>query len=274
MRWRLIIDGGARGAWNMAVDEAILLSHARGDTPPTLRLYEWRPPAVSVGYFQDMAGQIDLEACVRLGVEWVRRPTGGRAVLHEDEVTYSVTASERILGGSVLETYLELSKGLVEGLRLLGAQAEVAPGGPSGDARSAACFDAPSWYEIVCGGRKVVGSAQTRHSGVMLQHGSIPLRFDVSRAVAVLQVGSDRARQRLAASLGRKAAGLEEVLGRRVGALEVKRALAEGYSRALGWSFEIGGLTPAEREEAARLEKEKYGSPTWNELRRGRDRSA
>ncbi|MEW5933385.1 MAG: biotin/lipoate A/B protein ligase family protein, partial [Bacillota bacterium] len=137
MRWRLIRDGYHDGATNMAVDEAIMLAHARGEVPPTLRFYGWRPPALSLGYAQKAEREVDLEACRRAGVDVVRRPTGGRAVLHDREVTYSVVISTALFPGSVVETYRRLSAGLVEGLRLLGLQAEVQEGPPRAGLRSA-----------------------------------------------------------------------------------------------------------------------------------------
>lgn len=254
----------------MAVDEAIMLAQARGENPPTIRLYGWRPPAVSIGYFQDFVKEIDLESCRRLGIDWVRRPTGGRAVLHENEVTYSVAVPESVLRGSVLETYLVLSNGLVAALRSLGADAGVVSRGGVHKGSSAACFDAPSSYEVVCGGKKVIGSAQTRHNGIILQHGSIPLRFDAARAAAVLKLDSERTRERIAANLSERAAGLEQVLGRPVGAAEVRAALIDGFARGLGLEMRPGALTGAEEADAARLEMDKYSNPGWNEQKQGR----
>jgi len=268
--WRLILDDDCPGTRNMAVDESIMLAMSRKEVPPTFRLYGWNPPAVSVGYFQDLEREIDLERCGNLGIDWVRRPTGGRAVLHENEVTYSVVVAEDILRGSVLETYLKLSRGLVAALRALGADALVASGDVRRSGGSAACFDAPSSYEIVCDGKKVVGSAQTRQNGIILQHGSVPLAFDAVRAAGVLRFDSDKARDRVAASLGRKATGLTQVLRRRVTVVEVREALVGGISRAMGLEMRPGALTPAEEKEALRLEREKYSSPDWNGRKHGR----
>ncbi|NPV70835.1 MAG: lipoate--protein ligase family protein [Firmicutes bacterium] len=267
-----MIDGGNTGARNMAVDEAIAVAHSRGHVPPTLRLYEWNPPAVSIGYFQDLSKEIDLEACRGLGVDWVRRPTGGRAVLHEDEVTYSVVISERLLPGSVLETYLELSRGLVAALRLLGADPQLAQGALPGGGRGAspACFDSPAWYEMTCGGKKVVGSAQTRRNGVILQHGSIPVYMDARRVVSVLRLDSDDLRRRLEKNLAQKAVGLQQVLGRAVARDEVMDAVQKGFAAGLGLEFERGGLTAFEVELAVNLEREKYSRSAWNEQRQGR----
>ena len=277
-RWRLIVEAEPRtGAWNMAVDEALLLEHAAGGTPPTLRLYRWDPPAVSLGYFQDPATEVDQAACRSLGITVVRRPTGGRAVLHDREVTYSVVVGGRRLPGSVVETYRRLAEGLVLGLRALGAEAVLAPekATPEGSGRAlGACFEVPSSYEIIVGGRKVVGSAQIRRKGVILQHGSIPLELEASRLARVL--GFPPA---AAARIRAKATGLKDVLGedsasgegaaaRGSGASpsyeEVCRAVAEGLASALGIVFEPGHLRPEETALAERLVREKYGLEAWN----------
>jgi len=267
MPWRLIDSPAAPAARNMAVDEAILVAVSRGEAPPTLRLYAWDPPAVSVGYFQRLDREVDREVCRQLGVQWVRRPTGGRAVLHEREITYSVVAPLEVLGGSVLTTYCEISRGLVAGLRLLGVEAEIVPAARSPRGlRSGACFDAPSWYEVVVGGRKLVGSAQVRRDGALLQHGSVLLEFNPRRVAAVLRL-PPAARERLARLLAAGATGLSEVLGRCPGEGEVRAALSRGFQEALGWDLEPGELTAGERELVARLE-EKYNSDAWN-LARG-----
>lgn len=248
----------------MAVDEAIMLAHARGEVPPTLRFYGWRPPALSLGYAQKADREVDLEACRRSGVDVVRRPTGGRAVLHDREVTYSVVISTELFPGSVVETYRRLSAGLVEGLRLLGLGAEVQEGPPREGLRTAACFDTPSWYELVVAGRKVVGSAQVRRLGVLLQHGSVPLEFSAAQLVGLLKL-PEGLRRRLEENLAVHAAGLCD-LGAKTTFADVCEALAEGFRRALGVELREGGLTRGELEDVDRLVCVKYGAAEWNLL--------
>lgn len=262
--WRLLVEPEPHpAAWNMAVDEAVLEAHARGLVPPTLRFYRWSPAAVSLGYFQDAEREVDRAALSRLGLDLVRRVTGGRAVLHDREVTYAVVVSQGLLPGSVVETYRRLAEGLVEGLRRLGVPADLAPeragsGGP-GDPYGA-CFEVPSSYEIVCGGRKVVGSAQVRRKGVILQHGSIPLVLDERLLAEALGLGPGAA-ERIAA----RATGLAETLGGQVPEFEeVCRAVADGLGHALGVDFEPGGLLTEETAAAERLVAEKYGRAEWN----------
>jgi len=260
----------------MAVDEALMEAVASGEASGTLRFYTWHPPCISVGYAQSLTDEIDLQQCQDDGVEWVRRPTGGRAILHADEVTYSVVLSRddpRVQGG-VVESYRRLSQGLLAGFRILGLEAVQAqiedPPTPSG---SPACFDRPSHYEITWQGRKLVGSAQTRRREVVLQHGSIPLRGDVARLVHYLRV-PEAERQSLRTNLRQRAITLSEALGRDPQVDEVMEALASGFSQALHIGLEPGGLTDRERERAAQLRRTRYQAKEWNEGKSIRPRPA
>ena len=263
--WRLLDSGPADAHWNMAVDEAILACCGAGLAPPTLRFYRWEPPAVSLGYFQNAEKELDLEECRRRGVGWVRRLTGGRAVLHDKEVTYSVVIPEELVPGGVLETYRLLCGGLERGLRLLGLEARPLrprpePFGAAGTGprtRSAACFDVPSWYELTVSGKKVVGSAQVRRAGAVLQHGSVVLVLEPERTASLLRLEPE-ARRRVAEGLGCAAAGVSGLLGREVGYAEVRDAVAQGFREALGIALEAGGLSPEEEEMATSLAKGGY----------------
>lgn len=257
--WRLLRTPAADGFTNMAVDEAILQAHAAGVVPPTLRLYAWQPAALSTGYFQRVSHDIALEACARAGVDVVRRLTGGRAVLHDDEVTYSVVVSEEQLARagaaprSLMDSYRFLSGGLIAGLRRLGLHARLAPGqrahpGPSG----ANCFAAAAQCDLVVEGLKICGSAQLRRQGMILQHGSLPLSLP------------DPKPYWRAPGPPAQAIDLTRALGRRPHPDEVADALAAGFAEALGVSLAEGELTAGERETAARLRREKYATDAWN----------
>lgn len=264
--WRLLRHGPATGARNMAVDEAVQTVCARTHGGPTLRFYAWSPAALSLGYFQKTA-EVNLESCRRQGVDVVRRPTGGRAILHDAEVTYSVVLAEEDLPGGVLETYRIISAALHRGLTALGAPVEITARRPRGRAGlaggSAACFDAPSWHELEAGGRKVAGSAQTRREGVILQHGSIPVRLDSRKLFSLLSLDPE-CRDGLAREFAGQAVDLREAIGREIGFDEVCRSLEAGFAEALGVGLEPGELTAAEEEVAAELETVKYGNPSWN----------
>ena len=209
----------------------------------------------------------------------MRRPTGGRAVLHVDELTYSVTVphGDPRVAGDIVISYRRLSLGLVAGLRFLGcdvAQANESPSLPTlGEriggraAKSASCFDVPSHYEVTALGRKLVGSAQVRRRGVVLQHGALPLMGDVSRLVDVLAL-DEPSRASLRAKLLRRAVALDEAIGCLVSFDEVAAALKEGFARALNLEFEPGGLSAGEQADVARL-RAKYGGDAWTFDRTG-----
>ena len=254
--WRLIDTGVSDGATNMAIDEVIMQSVTEERSPPTLRFYAWDPPCVSVGYSQSVRKEVDLERCRERGYTWVRRPTGGRALLHIDELTYSVVApqEEPRVAGDIITSYRGLSLGLVEGLRTLHGgvvQADRIETGKESE-KSAACFDLPSHYEVTAYGKKLIGSAQVRKNGVVLQHGALPLEGDVSRLVDVLAL-QEPDRVTLRGKLLERAIALDEVVGRVVPFNEVAKALTVGFGRALNINFTTGKLIPFEREMAKRL---------------------
>jgi len=264
-QWRLIIDEPGDAAWNMAVDEAILRACERGDAPPTLRFYGWSPPAVSVGYFQDVAREVDVDYCRRKGWPVVRRLTGGRAVLHADELTYSVVAptDHPLFPKDISGTYHVIARGLLAGLHHLGVKAEMVSCREKGAARdgvrSAACFSAPSWYELIVDGKKLAGSAQRRLANSFLQHGSLLLGLDIREQCGVLKNGESMERR-----LAEKMTAIGSVKGAPVTWHETVEALRKGFEEALGIVFEIGGLSVREEEDIYALEQSRYGSKEWN----------
>ena len=269
--WRLVVETMPRsGAANMAVDQAIAEACAAGDSPPTIRFYTWQPPAVSLGRLQPIA-DIDEAAVQRLGYEIVRRPTGGRAILHTDEFTYSVAAAAddpRVRGG-VMDAYLRISNALLAGLRRLGVAADKAPGtvrvGPD---VSAVCFEVPSAYEITAGTRKLMGSAQSRRAGYVLQHGSLPLVGDITRLIDVLALDAETA-TRLRAELSERACTLAQALAvpddsEQVAFETVAAAMQAGFGEALRLTLAPGPLTPGEVRRSAELIRTQFGSDSWN----------
>lgn len=261
MTWRLLVTPPLDGATNMAIDEALLRARIAGEAAPTVRFFAWAPPTVSVGYGQPLDERIDLEACGRLGIGLVRRPTGGSAILHESperEVTYSVVARAGDHPGfdDVLETYRVVGSGLAAGLARLGVRAEVVPvlRAGRGGAAPTFCFARTGAYEIAVAGRKLVGSAQRRQGGAFLQHGSILLDADADRLRAVFPGLADPLE-----GMGT----VVTVLGRRVGFEAVVAALAGGLGTALGEPLAPGGLSPDEGRLVARLVAEKYGTEAW-----------
>jgi lipoyl(octanoyl) transferase len=250
--WRLLVEREPRtGAWNMALDEAIMDAVAEGRVPPTLRFYQWAPPCLSLGKRQPLDG-VDLAACQADGVDVVRRPTGGFAILHTDELTYSIATSpdDPRAEGAILDAYRSLSHGLLAGLHRLGVPARMNPVHPGASA-SAACFESPSAYEIVVGERKLIGSAQTRPHGRVLQHGSLPLYGDIGRVARYLTFATEGERAALAAHLRARAVPLGNALGRPIDYDEAAAALRAGFARALNLTLEESTLT---REELVAAE--------------------
>lgn len=254
---RLLVFREAAGALHMAVDEAVSGAVGSGTAPPTLRFYAWRPAAVSLGYAQRVESAVDPVACARRGLQIVRRPTGGRAVLHGDDLDYSLALPRGGWPGcSVRESSRRIADGLVEGLRALGVEACLADGPPA-PGRSPACFASPSGCEVVVGARKLVGSAQRRTHQALLQQGALLLRLDPALSREVLR-GAD---------LDGRAVGLEELLGHPPDPRAVAAALAEGLGRTLGIRWRAGGLHPAEEGSALYLAASVYGSGDWTQNR-------
>ena len=259
--WRLLVDAPLVGAWNMAVDEVLLDGVAAGTTPPTIRFYGWNPPCLSLGYFQPF-DVVDVDGCRALGVDVVRRPTGGRAILHDRELTYSVALPASVLGqdGGVLPSYYRLSLALQDGLRRLGVPATVAPESASSSAaHGPVCFDRPSAHEILLHGRKLVGSAQMRRGSGLLQHGSILIEPRIDKLMACLH-RTDRAGSR---GLEEAVAGLAELGVTDPGpiAAAIGAAFAKGFRVALVEA----PLRPDEEEAARALARSKYQSTRWTE---------
>jgi lipoate-protein ligase A len=246
----------------MAADHAIMAGQTAGQSPPTLHFYAWRPACVSLGKFQRQAETVDLERCRALGVDVVTRPTGGRAILHEeDEVTFSIIVPESTLGTSqIMDSYRILATGMVAGLRALGAEADLverrgrATGvgqAPSGPGVNPACFAAKARCDLVVAGGKLVGSAQLRRDGVVLQQNSLPVAISFARWAEVFAdgqrwVGGD-------AEDHPDAVGLRSVLGRDTTFGEVRDALVKGFETALDIRLEAGELTPGEAAQAEEL---------------------
>ena len=242
--WRLLDTGASPGSLNMAIDQAVLAMHARGESPATLRIYQWSPPAISLGYFQRCHG-IDLAACRRLGIDVVRRPTGGRAVLHFEDLTYSVVAGTTDgIPSAVTAAYRLICKGLSAAFRVLGFETEL---GRQGDwsPRSDICFLTTTAGDLLHKGKKFVGSAQTWQGSSMLQHGSIILEPH-AEILARLQGSEYGPSTTYEEMLEHRMTSVREILGRVPGTGEVGAAIQHGMAHALGTEFTEGKLSQRE----------------------------
>ncbi|MBI5715903.1 MAG: lipoate--protein ligase family protein, partial [Chloroflexi bacterium] len=262
------------GAMNMAIDEAIISSVTRGESLPTLRFFDWSPPCLSLGHAQ-VIEDVDLDRLESFGYGIVRRPTGGKAILHIDEITYSVVTRQddsRVEGG-IVESYRRLSEGLMRGLGLMDLLVTTSPPSPPPLMRTPAsgegvggeviCFEVPSNYEITVIGKKLIGSAQARKRGIVLQHGSLPLTGDIARICDVLKFENDEAREKGKDRLRSRAITLEGALMQVVPYQTAAQALTQGFKEKLNLELVEGELTKKEMGEAREIKEEKY-EQAWN----------
>jgi lipoate-protein ligase A len=251
----------------MAVDEAILEAIGRGDFPATLRLYAWEPACLSLGHAQPFA-DVDCARLQARGWDVVRRLTGGRAILHTDELTYSVVGNteEQALAGGVLESYNRLAQALLLAVKDLGLSVEMKEGKANDSAvPNPVCFEVPSTYEITVGGKKLIGSAQARKKEGVLQHGSLPLTGDLTRICQALRFESESARTSASERLLARATTVESVVGAGVTWEAAARAFVGAFESQLGICLERGELSELESQRAEELVREKYAHPSWTE---------
>jgi lipoate-protein ligase A len=252
MVFRYLETGYGTAAFNMGLDEAVLHSVATGVAAPTLRLYAWKPRAVSIGYFQGLHEEVDVRACSERGVDVVRRITGGGAVFHAAELTYSlvVPIGHPVVAGDILASYRSICAGVVAGCAALGVAAEFVP-----------------LNDIVSGGKKISGNAQTRKQGCVLQHGTVILSVDVDEMFMLLKVPSEKMKGKLIEDVKARVTSLSDATGKSLGFDDVVPAFRDGFASALGVDLEPGTPTVAELALAAQLGAEKFGSPDWTAKR-------
>ncbi len=270
--WRFIDSGYSSPSFNMALDEALLDWHSEGKFPPVIRFYGWSPATLSIGYFQKAEKEIDFDALKHHQLGFVRRPTGGRGVLHEHELTYSVIVSEDHpeMPKTVTEAYRVISEGILKGFHHLGLEAYFAVPKTSDERdalknpRSSVCFDAPSWYELVVEGRKVAGSAQTRQKGVILQHGSILLDLDEDKLFSLFKYPNERIKERMKKAFKNKAVAINDISSRKITVEEAKEAFYKGFAEGLKIELVPYELTVEELAYVQKIAKDRYESDEWN----------
>jgi len=253
--WRLLRQKTHNAFANMAIDEAILRARIEEKVPNTLRLYRWAPSAVSIGRFQNINNEVQLENCRTYGVNVVRRISGGGAVYHdsEDEITYSVIVKHENLGTSdVAEAYNQVCNGLIEAAHILGVNAEYNEG------------SVKQCPNIAVKERKISGSAQAHKRGVILQHGTFLVSVDLEKMFRFLKVPKKDACIDYVSIARRKITSVADELGKQVKVDQVHEALIRGFEKALSIKLKEGSLTPNELELAQKLEKEKFATREWN----------
>lgn len=260
--WRLLPVIGADGFRQMSIDQALLDSAGGEGFPPTLRFYRFEPPSLTLGRFQPLA-HIDLEACRRRGIDVVRRPTGGKAILHQDDFTYSVVLPHTAgLPESVEESYAVICRGIIEALSLLGVDAALVPRTAYSLDSVHACFSSPAAADLQVGGRKLCGSAQTRKAGAVLQHGTILDRDNGPLLFELLDYRAGEAEERRR-EFSRTCTCLEE-LGIEASWQDIAGAFERGFEAAFGVRLVPGGLSPAELELSRSLLQD-YTSTAWSQ---------
>lgn len=249
-------------AMNMAIDEAVLLQHLRGEAPPTLRVFRWAQPSISLGRFQQVEREIRSALCAQQGVALVRRPTGGRAVYHRDEFTYSLVSSKAYgIPSGIVASYAYLAQGLIAALEQLGVPAELSAGRVSKQP-SAACFASSTQADLTSGGFKLIGSAQVWKDDALLQQGSLPLDDRSAEFYTLLHFPDEAARAEALAQYRQQTTPLHTFTPQ-VSWHEVAQALCAGFSRALAVDFQLGQLTTTEWDLARQLVAEKYSKLSW-----------
>jgi lipoate-protein ligase A len=251
-QWRLLQTGFNTAYKNMAIDKAILIVNSENKVPPTVRLYGWVPPAISIGYFQSLTEEVDLDSCKKLGVDYVRRITGGGAVFHDKELTYSIVIPEEhpVIPKNILKSYGRICNALLHGLKQLGIKGAYAP-----------------INDILVDGKKISGNAQTRKANTVLQHGTILLDVDVNMMFSLLKVPNEKIKDKLIQDVKQRVTSIEHILGKQIRFKDVAEALKVGFEEEFHVELIQGILTKEEKTIAAQFEKECFSTTQWNHRR-------
>ena len=265
--WRFLDTGKGSAVFNMALDEAITRMVETESSPPTFRLYGWAPPAITVGYSQNLTEEIDLDLCRADGIDVTRRPTGGRAVFHDDEIAYSVAApvNNSHFGGSIMETYRSISLMLNNALNAAGVETVIDKGRRSSDRLNVQshrpCFTSSARYEITCMSKKIIGSAQRRFGTVFLQHGSILTGPGQER---IIRYQKDRSRaEKIAEKIAANSTNLKALMNATFSEDRIKKSLLDSLKITVDGNVVIADPSNEVHALAEKLSNERYGSKGW-----------
>ncbi len=250
--WRLLITENNSAATNMAMDRAELVAISEGRAPPTVRFFTWEPPAISIGYFQSLEEEVDLDVCKKFGVDYVRRMTGGGAVFHDKELTYSIVIPEvhSQIPKNIMESYSRICGALIKGLKQLGIESRYAP-----------------INDIVTDGKKISGNAQTRKAKTVLQHGTILMDVDVEKMFSLLKVPNEKIRDKLISDVKQRVTSVKHILGEDISFANVSEAMKIGFEKEFNVKLNEGALTREEIELTNKFEKEYFSAKEWNHRR-------
>ena len=251
-KWRLLETENYTAAANMATDRAVLVANSEGKVPPTVRFFTWKPPAISIGYFQSLEEEVDLDICKKLGVDYVRRITGGGAVFHDEELTYSIVIPESHsqIPKNIIESYGRICGALMKGLKHLGIESKYAP-----------------INDIITGGKKISGNAQTRKAKMVLQHGTILMDLDVDKMFSLLKVPNEKIKDKLIVDVKQRVTSVKQILGEDIRFNEAAEAMKIGFEEEFNAELVDGSLTEEEIELAKKFERECFSTRDWNHRR-------
>ncbi len=248
-KWRLLQTGYNNAYTNMAIDRAVMVSNSKKSVPPTVRFYGWKPSAISIGYFQSLDDEVELETCNKLNIDYVRRITGGGAVFHENELTYSIVISESnpLIPKNILDSYGRICGAIIKGLRNLGIESIYAP-----------------INDILSDGKKISGNAQTRKIQTVLQHGTVLMDVDAERMFSVLKVPNEKIKDKMISNVNERVTSIKHILGKNVSFDEIANSMKKGFEEEFNIDMFEGELTKEELELTKKFEDEYFSSYDWN----------
>lgn len=248
-QWRLLLTENNSAYKNMAIDWAVLKANSEEKVPPTVRFYTWKPSAISIGYFQSLEEEVDLKMCKKYGVDYVRRITGGGAVYHENELTYSIVIPEKHphISKNIMESYGRICGAIIKGLKHLDIDSSYAP-----------------INDIMVNGKKISGNAQTRKSKTVLQHGTILMDVDVDKMFSLLKVPNEKIRDKLISDVKQRVTSIKHVLNKNISFQDVAKEMKKGFEEEFDIDLIEGNLTEEEISDTKKFEKEYFSSRDWN----------
>ena len=250
MKWRILNRIEESGAKQMAIDEAMLKLRAQEKIPNTLRFYTWKPKAITIGYFQSLNKEVDVEKCNLEHIDVIRRYTGGGAVFHDKEITYSIVVPEKEIKGDIIESYKKICSGIVKGLEKIGIVAEFKP-----------------INDIIVNGKKISGSAQTRRDGIILQHGTLLLDLDVDKMFSLLKVPDEKIKDKIITNVKERVTSLKKELGEEISIDIIEEKLINGFEEVFETEFVNIDLSEEEKKLAQEIYSEKYSKKEWTHSR-------
>jgi lipoate-protein ligase A len=247
--WRFLTTEQKTAYSNMAIDRAVLVANSKGIVPPTIRFFSWNPPAISIGYFQSLEEEVNLDYCKKVGVDYVRRITGGGAVFHEKELTYSIVVPESHphIPKNIIDSYKKISGAIIRGLSKLGIESNYFP-----------------INDILTNNKKISGNAQTRKSRTVLQHGTILMDVNVKKMFSILRVPNEKIKDKMIKDVRERVTSIKHVLGSDLSFSEVADPMKKGFEEEFGVQLVKGDLTDEELDLAESFERDCFSAEEWN----------